>query len=55
MNMLSIFLVFLTENFESKVTPCDECGAMLPRFGRVFNVGSKWVCADCIFGRIISA
>ncbi|MFX0108152.1 MAG: hypothetical protein ACFE7R_07705 [Candidatus Hodarchaeota archaeon] len=52
-SLMSLFLVFLTENFESSVGHCNECGTMVPRFGRVFEIIGQKICADCIIRRIL--
>ena len=50
--LMSLLVVFLTENYETEHISCDECQTTNPRFDRVFLVNSKRVCIDCILRRI---
>jgi hypothetical protein len=50
--LLSLLLVFLTENFESQAGGCDVCLSSTPKFSKVFHINSRWVCVNCILERI---
>jgi hypothetical protein len=50
----SLLIVFLAENFTSRVGPCDICGADHVRFGKTFDIGDERVCTDCVFTRILA-
>ena len=52
LKLMSLLLVFLTENYKCEYKSCDECGTKTPRFERSFEIGDSWVCTDCIIERI---
>ncbi|MCK5238823.1 MAG: hypothetical protein KAR33_04695 [Candidatus Thorarchaeota archaeon] len=50
--LVSLLIVFLSENYEHRIGVCDSCGASRPQFGKTFLIGPKWVCVECVMKRI---
>ena len=50
--LVSLLLVFLSENYEARHGTCDSCGAVSPDFGKVFKIQSDWICVNCVISRI---
>lgn len=50
--LLSLLLVFLTENYHSEHGDCASCGTSCPRFDKVYLINGKLICIDCIVKRI---
>jgi hypothetical protein len=50
--LLSLLLVYLTENYGSSYGGCCICGQSYPRFGKVYQINGKMICIDCIVQRI---
>lgn len=50
--LLSLLLVFLSENYHTSTKRCDICDTTVQSFGKSFNIGGKWVCVSCIIKRI---
>ncbi len=51
--LVSLLVVFLSENFETGTGPCQECGSTLYDFGKSFLIGGKWICMSCVISRMI--
>ncbi|OLS28351.1 MAG: hypothetical protein ThorAB25_18830 [Candidatus Thorarchaeota archaeon AB_25] len=50
--LMSLLLVFLTENYMTELRRCNVCDTTTPRFDRSFFISGEWVCADCILARM---
>ncbi len=50
--LMSLLLVFLTENYTTELRRCNVCDTTTPRFERSFFIGGEWVCVDCILSRL---
>ncbi len=50
--LVSLLIVFLSENYEHKFGICDSCGVSRPQFGKTFLIGQKWICVECVMKRI---
>ncbi len=49
---LSLLHVYLVETYRSHSRACERCHTEHPRWGKVFLVGGKWTCVDCILERL---
>lgn len=52
MKLLSLLLVFLTENYTTELRRCNVCDTTTPRYERSFMINGQWVCIDCILNRL---
>ncbi|MHA1906843.1 MAG: hypothetical protein ACW98Y_06090 [Candidatus Thorarchaeota archaeon] len=50
--LVSLLIVFLSENYEHRLGACDSCGAAHPQFGKTFRIEHNWVCVECVIKRI---
>jgi hypothetical protein len=50
--LMSLLIVFLTENYEHGIIPCEVCGTTIPSYSKTFLINKSWVCIDCILDRI---
>ena len=50
--LLSLLMVYLSENYESRAQACDFCNSVTPAFGKTFLINSQWICLDCVIKRI---
>jgi hypothetical protein len=53
--LLSLLLVFLTENYPTSKNRCNICDTTALRFGKSFFISGEWVCVNCILRRIQSS
>jgi hypothetical protein len=51
-NLISLLMVYLTENYEHKSASCEECRSLKPSFAKTFSIRGKWICIDCVIERI---
>ncbi len=52
--LISLLLVYLSENYPDSLNPCSICGKSLVYLGRTFLVAGHWVCVDCVMKRMES-
>jgi hypothetical protein len=50
--LLSLLLVFLSENYSTSTNRCNSCEDPSPRFGKSFLINGEWICVDCVLDRI---
>lgn len=50
--LMSLLLVFLTENYTTEQRRCNVCDTTTPRFERSFLISGEWVCVDCVLSRM---
>ena len=50
--LMSLLLVFLTENYTTELRRCNVCDTTTPRYERSFLISGEWVCVDCILSRM---
>lgn len=50
--LMSLLLVFLSENYSTELRRCNVCDTTTPRFERSFFISGQWVCVDCILARM---
>jgi hypothetical protein len=50
--LMSLLMVYLSENYENRPNACDECKSITPPFGKSFLINGKWVCLNCVVNRI---
>jgi len=50
--LLSLLLVFLSENYPTSMNRCSSCDTTSPRFGKSFFISGEWVCVNCVLRRI---
>jgi hypothetical protein len=53
--LLSLLLVFLSENYPTSTNRCNTCNSPVTRFGKSFFISGEWVCINCIVRRIQSS
>ncbi len=49
---MSLLMVYLSENYETRPNACDNCKTVTPAFGKSFLINGSWVCLDCVRKRI---
>ena len=50
--LLSLLLVFLSENYSTSHNRCNSCGTTTPRFDKCFFINGEWVCVSCVLQRV---
>ncbi len=53
--LISLLLVYLSENYSDSLNPCSICRKSLVYLGRTFLIAGQWVCVDCVMKRMESA
>lgn len=50
--LMSLLLVYLSENYTTELQHCNVCGITTPRFERSYLINGEWVCVDCVLSRM---
>jgi hypothetical protein len=50
--LMSLLMVYLSENYETQSNACDDCRTITPAFGKSFLINGRWICMNCVIKRI---